>query len=42
MANAGAAAAGKQDLAGTKASCKQCHEAYKENYKKDFPTRAFP
>jgi hypothetical protein len=42
IANAGAAAAAKQDLAGVKASCKQCHDAYKEGYKKEFPTRAFP
>ena len=42
FASAGAAAAGKQDLAGVKASCKHCHDAYKESYKKDFATRAFP
>jgi hypothetical protein len=42
VANAGAAAAGKSDLKGVKASCKDCHDAYKESYKKDFPTRAFP
>jgi hypothetical protein len=42
MASAGAAAAGKQDVAGVKASCKQCHDAYKESYKKDFATRPFP
>ena len=39
---AGAAAAGKQDLAGVKASCKQCHDLYKEKYKKELPTRPFP
>jgi len=42
MSKAGAAAAGKQDLAGVKASCKTCHDAYKESYKKDFPKLAFP
>jgi hypothetical protein len=42
ISNAGAAAAGKQDLAGVKASCKKCHDLYKESYKKDFATRAFP
>jgi hypothetical protein len=42
MAKAGSAAAAKQDLAGVKASCKQCHDAYKESYKKDFATRPFP
>ncbi|MGD0675255.1 MAG: hypothetical protein ABSC94_07535 [Polyangiaceae bacterium] len=39
---AGATAAGKQDLAGVKASCKQCHDLYKESYKKDFASRPFP
>jgi hypothetical protein len=42
MAKAGATAAGKQDVAGVKASCKQCHDAYQAKYVKDFPTRAFP
>jgi hypothetical protein len=42
IAQAGAAAAAKQDVAGVKASCKSCHEMYKEQYTKDFPTRAFP
>jgi hypothetical protein len=42
IATAGAAAAGKQDVAGTKASCKQCHDLYKEKYKKELPTRPFP
>ncbi len=42
IAKAGSAAAAKQDVAGVKASCKQCHDAYKENYKKEFATRPFP
>jgi hypothetical protein len=42
MAKAGSAASAKQDLVGTKAACKQCHDAYKEKYIKDFPTRTFP
>jgi hypothetical protein len=42
IAKAGSAAAAKQDLAGVKASCKQCHDAYKDKYQKDFPTRPFP
>ena len=42
MSKAGSAAAAKQDLAGVKASCKQCHDAYKESYKKEYPTRPFP
>jgi hypothetical protein len=42
IAKAGSAAAAKQDLAGVKASCKQCHDSYKEKYQKDFPTRPFP
>lgn len=42
FANTGAAAAGKQDLGAVKASCKRCHEAYKETYKKEFAARPFP
>jgi hypothetical protein len=42
FSKAGSAAAAKLDLAGVKASCKQCHDAYKEKYVKDFPTRPFP
>jgi hypothetical protein len=42
IAKAGSAAADKQDVAGVKAACKQCHDSYKDKYIKDFPTRAFP
>jgi hypothetical protein len=42
FAKAGSAAAAKQDTAGIKAACKQCHDAYKEKYRKEFPTRPFP
>ena len=42
ISSAGSAAAAKQDLAGVKASCKQCHDAYKEKYIRDFPSRPFP
>ena len=42
MSKAGAAAAAKQDLKAVKASCKQCHDAYKEKYKKEFVARPFP
>jgi hypothetical protein len=42
FAKAGSAAAAKQDLPGVKASCKNCHDAYRENYKKEFATRPFP
>jgi hypothetical protein len=42
IATAGAAAAAKQDVAGVKAACKQCHDLYKEKYKKELPTRPFP
>jgi hypothetical protein len=42
IATAGATAAGKQDRDGTKASCKQCHDLYKQKYINDFPSRAFP
>jgi len=42
MAQAGSAAAAKQDVPAIKAACKQCHDAYKEQYIKEFPTRSFP
>jgi hypothetical protein len=39
MAKAGAEAARKGDVAGAKASCKSCHDAYKDKYKTQFRTR---
>jgi hypothetical protein len=42
FAKGGGAAAAKQDVAGVKAACKQCHDAYKEKYKKEFATQPFP
>jgi cytochrome c553 len=42
ISKGGAAAAAKPDRAGVKAACKQCHDAYKEKYKKEFPTQPFP
>jgi hypothetical protein len=42
FAKAGADAAGKQDLKGVKKCCKDCHDAYKEKYKKALPDRVFP
>jgi hypothetical protein len=42
FAKAGQSAAAKQDLSGVKGACKQCHEAYKEKYKKEFATQPFP
>ncbi len=42
MANAGAAAAAKQDLKGAKASCKTCHDAYQPQYIKEHLTDPFP
>jgi hypothetical protein len=44
FAKTGSAAAGaaKPDAAAVKAACKQCHDAYKEKYKKEFPTKPFP
>lgn len=39
---AGSAAATKQDVAGVKAACNGCHNAYKDQYIKEFPTREFP
>ncbi|HLK35776.1 MAG TPA: hypothetical protein VKU41_03415 [Polyangiaceae bacterium] len=42
MCQTGSAAAAKQDVAGVKAACKACHDTYKEQYIKEFPTREFP
>ncbi len=42
IAKAGSAAAAKQDVAAIKATCKQCHDNYKEKYIKEFATRPFP
>jgi len=42
FAKTGSAAAAKSDAAAVKAACGQCHTNYKEKYRKDFPTRAFP
>jgi hypothetical protein len=42
FAKAGSAAAAKSDAAAVKAACGSCHNAYKEKYRKDFPTKAFP
>src|SRR5271166_4317729 len=42
MSKQGADAAGKKDLKGVKKSCKDCHDAYKEKFIKEQPTRAFP
>lgn len=38
--NAGAAASKNKDIAGLKASCKSCHDAYKEKYKSLYRARA--
>jgi hypothetical protein len=42
ISKSGSAAAAKQDLAGVKASCKQCHDQYRKKYVADFPTQPFP
>jgi hypothetical protein len=42
IASAGASAASSQDPAGTKASCKKCHDLYKQKYVADFPALPFP
>jgi hypothetical protein len=42
IAKAGSAAAAKKDLKALKAACKDCHDQYKENYKKEFAARPFP
>lgn len=39
--NEGSAAAKKKDTAGVKASCKSCHDAYKDKYKSLYRTRPF-
>ncbi|WP_394849486.1 hypothetical protein LZC95_18825 [Pendulispora brunnea] len=40
IAKAGADAARKGDVAGAKASCKTCHDKYKDSYKSKFRTKA--
>src|SRR5258708_32523626 len=42
FAKAGAAGAGKKDIAAVKGACKQCHDNYKEKYRKEFAARPFP
>jgi hypothetical protein len=42
IASDGAAAAAKNDIAGAKAACKGCHDAYKDQYKQRFRTRPAP
>jgi hypothetical protein len=41
FANQGAAAAGAKDTTGVKASCKSCHDAYKDKYKAKYRANAF-
>lgn len=40
MAKDGADAARKGDVAGAKAACKSCHDAYKDKYKAQFRAKA--
>jgi cytochrome c553 len=42
IAKGGSAAAAKQDAAGVKAACKQCHDQYKQAYIKDYLSTPFP
>lgn len=42
IASDGAAAAAKGDLGGAKASCKSCHDAYKDQYKQKYRMKAPP
>ena len=42
IASQGAAAAKKGDIAGARASCKACHDAWREQYKKKYRTRPIP
>jgi hypothetical protein len=41
IAKAGAGKAAAGDVDGAKASCKQCHDAYKDQYKSSMRDRAF-
>ena len=40
LADEGKAAAEKGDLAGAKATCKSCHDAYRSDYKKKYGSKA--
>ena len=42
IAKAGEAAAAKGDLAAAKATCKTCHKAFRDKYKKSFRTQPLP
>jgi hypothetical protein len=42
LAQQGSSAAAGQDLKGVKASCKGCHDAYKDRYLKEHATTPFP
>jgi hypothetical protein len=42
LSKAGAEAARKGDVAATKASCKDCHDKYKDAYKAKLRTKAVP
>lgn len=42
FAKQGADAARKNDVPGTRAACKGCHDAWREKYRKDFRTRPSP
>jgi hypothetical protein len=42
IANAGAKAAGSNDLAGVKGACKSCHDQYKKKFKDENRDMPFP
>jgi hypothetical protein len=42
IAKAGADAARKGDMPGTKAACKNCHDKFKQQYKDKYRTRTVP
>jgi hypothetical protein len=42
ISQTGSQAAAAKDVAGMKAACKQCHDAYKTKYQGEFPARPFP
>jgi hypothetical protein len=41
IATQGAAAAAAKDMTGVKASCKSCHDAFKDKYKAQYRPKAF-
>jgi hypothetical protein len=42
FAKTGSGAAAKKDGTAAHAACNACHDAYKQKYRKDFPSKPFP